>query len=266
MNYFNKTVELTKKYIEQLKMDGVDQIVVSEKGENMLNSTKSRKNSAKSCLSEKKIKKTIAANKLEESVPLKMSHHGKISLTGLTKEIENCRRCPLCKSRKNVVPGEGNPKAELMFIGEGPGLSEDRLGRPFVGRSGQLLDKIISAMKMKREDVFIANIVKCHPMVDPSQPDSRGNDRKPTLDEIKMCICYLEKQIEIIEPKIICALGSVSATTLTGITAPLGELRGKFYDYKGIKLIATFHPSALLRNPNWKKDAWEDMKKIMKEI
>ncbi|PIU84131.1 MAG: uracil-DNA glycosylase [Elusimicrobia bacterium CG06_land_8_20_14_3_00_38_11] len=211
----------------------------------------------------KKRKKNIADGKLKK----------------LAEEIKNCKKCPLHKSRKNAVPGEGNPEAKLMFIGEGPGFDEDRLGRPFVGRSGQLLDKIILAMGMKREDVFIANIVKCHPMVDPSHPDERGNDRKPSSDEINGCISYLEKQIEIIKPKIICSLGSVSATTLTGISAPLGKLRGKFHDYycsprihsgvshaNRIKLMPTFHPAALLRNPNWKKDAWEDMKKIMKEF
>ncbi|MFA5779258.1 MAG: uracil-DNA glycosylase [Elusimicrobiota bacterium] len=214
----------------------------------------------------KKIKKTITAGKLEKLAPLEMSHRDTVSLTGLAEEIKNCKKCPLHKSRKNAVPGEGSPKAKLMFIGEGPGFDEDRLGRPFVGRSGQLLDKIISAMGMKREDVFIANIVKCHPMIDPLHPDERGNDRKPSPDEINGCIRYVEKQIEIIKPKIICALGSVSATTLTGIVAPLGQLRGRFHDYKGIKLMPTFHPAALLRNPNWKKDAWEDMKKIMKEF
>ncbi len=245
MTYFNETVRLTKKYIEQMKSDGFDRIIVSEKGENM-----------------KKRKKTIAVGKLEK----------------LAEEIRNCKKCPLHKARKNAVPGEGNPNAKLMFIGEGPGFDEDRLGRPFVGRSGQLLDKIISAMGMKREDVFIANIVKCHPMIDPSNPDERGNDRKPSADEISGCIGYVEKQIEIIKPEIICALGSVSATTLTGIKAPLGELRGKFHEYcsprihsgvseaNRIKVMPTFHPAALLRNPNWKKDAWEDMKKIMKEL
>ncbi|PKM92703.1 MAG: uracil-DNA glycosylase [Elusimicrobia bacterium HGW-Elusimicrobia-4] len=244
MTYFNETVRLTKKYIEQLKTDGIADAVVSGKGINV-----------------KKIKKTAVVDKLKEK-----SHHNTVSLTGLAEEIKNCKKCPLHKSRKNAVPGEGSSKAKLMFIGEGPGFDEDRLGRPFVGRSGQLLDKIISAMGMKREDVFIANIVKCHPMIDPLHPDERGNDRKPTSDEINGCIGYVEKQIEIIKPKIICALGSVSATTLTGIKAPLGELRGKFHDYKGIKLMPTFHPAALLRNPNWKKDAWEDMKKIMKEL
>ena len=239
MTYFNETVRLTKKYIEQLKADGVERVIVSEKGENM-----------------KKRKKTIADGKLEK----------------IAEEIKNCKKCPLHKARKNAVPGEGSSKAKLMFIGEGPGFDEDRLGRPFVGRSGRLLDKIILAMGLKRENVFIANIVKCHPMIDPLHPDDRGNDRKPSSDEINGCISYVEKQIEIINPKIICALGSVSATTLTGIKAPLGELRGKFHDYKGvsganrIKLMPTFHPAALLRNPNWKKDAWEDMQKIMKEL
>ncbi|MBI5574458.1 MAG: uracil-DNA glycosylase [Elusimicrobia bacterium] len=246
MNNFHETVRLTKKYIKQLQTDGVKEVITSEK----------------------KVKK-ITAEKFNS-----IAHE----LQKLAEQIKTCQKCPLHKSRKNAVPGEGNPNAKLMFIGEGPGFDEDRLGRPFVGRSGQLLDKIISAMGMKREDVFIANIVKCHPMIDPSNPDDRGNDRKPSSDEINGCISYVEKQIEIIKPKIICALGSVSATTLTGIKAPLGELRGKFHEYcsprihsgvspaNRIKLMPTFHPAALLRNPNWKKDAWEDMKKIMKEL
>ncbi|MFH0947509.1 MAG: uracil-DNA glycosylase [Elusimicrobiota bacterium] len=253
MTYFNKTVELTKKYIEQMKADGITEIIAE---------------GGKVPVKKLKAKKELVSE---------------LELQKIAEQIKNCKKCPLHKSRKNVVPGEGNPKAKLMFVGEGPGFDEDRLGRPFVGRSGQLLDKIILAMGMKREDVFIANMVKCHPMIDPSNPDERGNDRKPTSDEINGCICYLEKQIEIIKPKIICALGSVSATALTGIKAPLGELRGKFHDYcspdlqvgmspdkkigaNRIKIMPTFHPAALLRNPNWKKDAWEDMKKIIKEL
>lgn len=258
MTYFNETARSAKKYIEQLKEEGTNEIIASAKRENVLSkATKVPEGhpvGAKSRLSEKKLKKNVAADISVDE------------LQKIAEEIRNCKKCPLHKSRKNAVPGEGNPNAKLMFIGEGPGFDEDRLGRPFVGRSGQLLDKIISAMGMKREDVFIANIVKCHPMIDPSQPDNRGNDRKPTSDEISGCIHFIEKQIELIKPQIICALGSVSATTLTGIEASLGRLRGRFHDYKGIKVIPTYHPAALLRNPNWKKDTWEDMKKIKKEL
>ena len=236
MNYFNETVQLARKYIKQVKVDGTNEVISTSKG-----------------VSVRKTKKTTASKNTEE-------------LEKLAAKVRVCKECHLHKSRKNAVPGEGNYNAKLMFIGEGPGYDEDRLGRPFVGRAGQLLDKIIAAMGMKREDVFIANIVKCHPMVDPSHPENRGNDRKPAPDEINACLHYLERQIDLIKPKIICSLGSVSATTITGIEAPLGSLRGKFHDYKGIKLMPTFHPAALLRNPNWKKDAWEDMKKIMKEL
>lgn len=254
MTYFNETVRLTKKYIEQLKVNGVSRIIVSQKGENMLNkATNGSPSGAKIRLSGKKIKISAVGNTSAE-------------LEKIASRVRVCKECHLHKTRKNAVPGEGSPKAKLMFIGEGPGFDEDRLGRPFVGRSGQLLDKIISAMGLKREDVFIANIVKCHPMIDPSNPDKRGNDRKPAPEEINACIHYIESQIKLINPKIICSLGSVSATTLTGIAAPLGQLRGRFQDYRGIKLMPTFHPAALLRNPNWKKDAWEDMKKIMKEL
>ncbi|MBN1383594.1 MAG: uracil-DNA glycosylase [Elusimicrobia bacterium] len=238
MNYFNKTVGLTKKYIEQLRDDGVADVISSGKG-----------------VSVKKSGKVFNRNTED-------------SLLELSKTVRNCKKCPLSKSRKNAVFGEGNPRAKLMFVGEGPGFHEDRLGRPFVGRAGQLLDKIIDSMGLKRDDVYIANIVKCHPMIDPGDPDKRGNDRKPSPDEMSACISYLEKQIKLISPKVICALGNVSATVLTGVEAPIGKLRGRFYEYSqsGIRIMPTYHPAALLRNPNLKRDTWEDIKKIMKEL
>ncbi len=188
------------------------------------------------------------------------------SLEDLRAEMDGCQICPLGKSRLKVVFGVGDTKAQLMFVGEGPGYDEDHRGEPFIGRAGQLLTKIIEAIGFKRSDVYIANIVKCHPMIDPTQPESRGNDRKPSMDEINSCLPFLERQIKIIKPKIIVALGNVAAQTLLGLTEGISSLRGRFYDYQGIKLMPTYHPAALLRNPNFKKDVWEDMKMVRDEL
>lgn len=174
------------------------------------------------------------------------------SLADLQEKVLPCKLCTLSKSRNKVVFGDGNPNAKLMFIGEAPGYSEDIKGKPFVGKAGELLTKIINAIDLKREDVYIANILKCRP------PENRN----PNPNEIKLCYPYLTKQIEIIKPKIICALGIFAIQTLLKTTELIGNLRGRFYDYHGIKLIATFHPAYLLRYPNEKKKTWEDMKKV----
>lgn len=196
------------------------------------------------------------------------------ALAELAETIKTCRRCPLGATRINAVPGEGNPDARLMFIGEGPGYEEDRQGRPFVGRAGQLLDKMIAAMGLKREEVFIANIAKCHPMTDPTNPDLHGNDRAPNSGEIASCRKYLEQQIAIILPEYVVALGGVSAKALIADTKSLGALRGKFHNLhldtaelkRPVKILATYHPAALLRNPGWKKDAWADLQMVMAEM
>lgn len=186
-------------------------------------------------------------------------------------EISNCRKCPLGKARLNVVFGVGNPAAELLFVGEGPGFDEDHKGEPFIGRAGKLLDKIIESMGYRREDVYIANIVKCHPMIDPSDPEKRGNDRPPEPEETAQCIPYLVKQIEIIHPKVICTLGSPSSKTLSGLDTPISKLRGNWLDYKlpngdTIPMMPTYHPAALLRNPSLKKDVWADVQRIMEKL
>jgi DNA polymerase len=160
------------------------------------------------------------------------------------------------------VFGTGNPKAELLFIGEGPGFDEDHKGEPFVGRAGQLLTKIIESIGLKREEVYIANIVKCHPVIDPTDPEKRGNDRPPTPEEISSCLHFLEEQIELIKPKVICVLGNSAARTLLATEEGISKLRGVFREYRGFKLMPTYHPAALLRNPSLKKDVWEDMKLI----
>lgn len=193
------------------------------------------------------------------------------ALDELAQQIKTCTRCPLGSTRLNAVPGEGNVNARLMFVGEGPGFDEDRQGRPFVGRAGQLLDKMIAAMGLKREDVFIANIAKCHPMVDPQHPENHGNDRAPNAEEIAFCRKYIEKQISIILPEYVVALGGVSAKALIADAKSLGALRGKFHNLsldsvslaRPVKILATYHPAALLRNPGWKKDAWADLQMVM---
>jgi DNA polymerase len=169
-------------------------------------------------------------------------------------ELGDCRRCPLGGLRHRLVFGEGNPGAELVFVGEAPGADEDAQGRPFVGRAGQLLTKIIAAMGLKREDVYICNILKCRPP---------GN-RNPLPDEIAACEPFLIRQIEAIRPRVICALGSFAAHTLLKSEAPISVLRGRFHRYQGIPLMPTYHPAYLLRNPGAKKQVWEDVQAITK--
>lgn len=196
------------------------------------------------------------------------------TLDDLARRIKDCQKCKLGRTRTNLVFGVGNPKAELMFVGEGPGFDEDRLGIPFIGRAGQLLTKIIESIKLTREEVYISNIVKCHPMKDPTHSEMRGNDRPPTQDEVAQCLPNLFKQIGIIEPKIICTLGSPATKALLNLTEGIGKLRGKFYDFyppygkfgEPIKVIPTYHPAYLLRDPTRKREVWEDMKKIKKAM
>ncbi|MFH1846965.1 MAG: uracil-DNA glycosylase [Candidatus Omnitrophota bacterium] len=181
---------------------------------------------------------------------------GNITLSGVREEVEKCQRCVLAKTRTNVVFGEGSIEADLMFIGEAPVAQEDRQARPFVGEAGQLLTKIIESIGLKREEVFIANILKCRPP---------GN-RNPLPGEIAECSGYLYKQIKLIRPKVICGLGKFASQTLLKSDVPISRLRGKFYDYNGIKLMPTYHPAYLLRNPSGKKEVWKDMKMIAKEL
>ncbi len=173
-------------------------------------------------------------------------------LKKLEEEVKKCTKCELCNDRTNVVFGVGNPDANLMFIGEAPGYYEDVQGEPFVGKAGQLLTKIIEAIDFARSDVYIANILKCRP------PENRN----PSPNEIVLCSPHLIKQIEIIKPKIICALGTFAAQTLLDTKDSIGKLRGKFFEYQGTKFLATYHPAYLLRNPNDKKKVWVDIKKV----
>ncbi len=179
-----------------------------------------------------------------------------IQLSLVRNEVLRCQRCHLGKMRTNTVFGSGNINAKLMFIGEAPGHDEDMQGMPFVGEAGMLLTKIIEAMAIKREDVYICNILKCRP----------PQNRNPLPEEISMCIDYLYAQIDMIRPKIICGLGKFASQTLLGMQTPISKLRGSWREYRGIKFMPTYHPAYLLRNPGDKKLVWEDMKKIMKEL
>lgn len=174
------------------------------------------------------------------------------SLGAHEKAICNCQSCPLGATRTNFVYGVGNPKAGVMFIGEAPGRDEDLKGQPFVGRAGQLLDKILEAIQFKREDVYIANILKCRP----------PNNRDPQPDEMTQCMPYLLEQIRMIKPKVICALGRISAQGLLQTNTPLGKLRKHWHDFNGIPFLVTYHPAALLRFPNYKRDTWEDVQML----
>lgn len=172
------------------------------------------------------------------------------SLDAVAERIRTTHCCQLCPNRTNAVPGEGDPRARLVLVGEGPGATEDATGRPFVGQAGQLLESILQAIAVPRETVYITNIVKCRP----------PQNRKPLPDEIAACIPYLHRQLELIRPKVIVALGGTAGEALLGVRKSLGELRGKVHTYNGIPLIVTYHPAALLRNPNWKKPTWDDVR------
>ena len=176
----------------------------------------------------------------------------RMTLEALSKIVSVCTKCRLHQGRRNTVFGEGNPKAALMFVGEAPGRDEDIQGRPFVGLAGQLLTKIIESIGLKRQDVYIANILKCRP----------PENRPPEPDEVQMCQPYLFAQIEEIGPKILCVLGRSAATVLVRKEGSISALRGQFTDFQGIPVMTTFHPAYLLRNPSAKRLVWEDMKKI----
>src|SRR5215510_4828038 len=177
-------------------------------------------------------------------------------LDSIRAEIGDCQRCKLAPKRTNIVFGSGNPVAELVFVGEAPGFDEDQQGLPFVGRAGQLLTKIIESINLKREDVYICNVLKCRP------PENRN----PEPDEVAACNPFLKHQLATIRPKIVCCLGTFAAQTVLQTAAPISRLRGKFFDMDGMRIIATFHPAYLLRSPEKKREVWEDMKQIRAEL
>lgn len=179
-----------------------------------------------------------------------------LTLDDIQKELGDCRRCKLYSERRHIVFGEGNPNADLVFVGEAPGADEDRQGKPFVGRAGQLLTDIIRAMELTREQVYICNILKCRP----------PQNRNPEPDEIAACEPFLVKQLQSLQPRVICAMGKFAAQTLIKTKTPISTLRGRFHSYHDILLMPTYHPAYLLRNPGAKKQVWEDVQMIMKEL
>jgi DNA polymerase len=193
----------------------------------------------------------------ESKIPYEQLQEPFRVLQSVREDLGDCTRCKLHKQgRKQIVFGVGNPRADIMFIGEGPGADEDEQGEPFVGRAGQLLNNMISAMGIKREDVYIANVVKCRPP---------GN-RTPEPDECATCSPFLLRQIDAIRPKALVALGAVAARTLTGVNEPMIRMRGKWWDFRGTPLAVTYHPAYLLRDPRQKAEAWKDLQMVMNEL
>lgn len=188
--------------------------------------------------------------------PAQSSAAGNGTLAELAQSVAGCQKCPLCRHRKNTVFGEGAPAARLMFIGEAPGYDEDIQGRPFVGKAGQLLNKMIAAMQFTRQEVYIANIVKCRP----------DGNRNPAPDEVDACIPYLHRQIELIRPEVIVVLGAVAARALLRHDGGISKLRGRWCSYENIPVMPTFHPAFLLRQESAKKEAWLDLQQVMKRF
>jgi DNA polymerase len=196
---------------------------------------------------------TSSAQNLQSEAPLAFARNATEALAAIRADIGDCTRCKLhTLGRKQIVFGVGNPEADLMFVGEAPGAEEDEQGIPFVGRAGQLLTKIIEAIDLRRDDVYIANIIKCRP----------PQNRNPEPDEVALCEPFLFRQVDVIAPKVIVALGKYAAQTLLRTDSPISRLRGRVFDYRGAKLIPTFHPAYLLRNPSSKREVWEDMKLV----
>jgi len=171
-------------------------------------------------------------------------------LEAIARLVADCTKCRLCEHRTHTVPGEGPADARLVVVGEGPGRTEDETGRPFVGQAGQLLTKILGAIELKREQVFICNVVKCRP----------PENRTPQYDEVAACVPYLFRQIDLLKPKVILAMGNAAAQTVLNTKQSLGALRNRVHRFRGIPVIVTYHPAALLRNPNWKRPTWDDVR------
>jgi len=198
-------------------------------------------------------KKIIADNPANDSVNSNNNDWvNSKTLEQLDALINTCSKCSLAENRTNFVFGSGNPDADVMVIGEGPGAEEDKQGLPFVGRAGKLLTNILKAINFTRDEVYIANVVKCRPP---------GN-RTPLPGEMETCLPFLKKQIELIKPKLILCLGKTAAQGILKMNDSLGNMRGKFYDFENVKVMVTYHPAALLRNPQWKRPAWEDVQKL----
>jgi len=237
-----------KQYLEYLKLSGIQDIFLPDKP--------AKKNSDEPLST----KPETTAETIPPKTATQMLNATEVKdadekLRLLAIKYSSCQKCQLWQERNKFCYGNGSGKAKLMLIGEGPGADEDRTGRVFVGRAGQLLTKMLLAIKLQREEVYIGNIVKCRP----------PNNRNPLPEEARACLPYLEEQIEIIQPKLLLLLGKVAASELLGSEGTMTQYRSQTYLYKGIKTYVTFHPSALLRNPNWKRDAWIDLQKLQKD-
>ncbi len=254
MNLRNEVIEILEElkiFFEFQKSLGIERVVLQRKEEGQ--DEKSHLAKDDKPISHGYDKPTINVNlqlNIFESLATKQS------LEQIREEIGDCTRCKLHEGRTNIVFGDGNPKARLVFVGEGPGRDEDIQGKPFVGRAGQLLNRIIEAMGLKRSDVYICNVVKCRP----------PENRTPESDEMGTCEQFLFKQLLAIDPEVIVCLGSVAAQSLLHAKTKLFDLRGKFHTYGKAKLIVTYHPAALLRNPAFKKPLWDDMQIVVKEL
>ena len=266
-----KLLRLVRTSIEEYKNWGEEELVLDKtllskkvKQEEPIKAEKTIvKTSEQKTINQENIqmKKTIKKEPVVQKP--KQTKNAEQKLEDLKNQICDCKKCDLGKYRLNAVCGSGDPYANIMFVGEGPGFQEDHEGQPFIGRAGDLLTKIIEAMGYKRETVYIANIVKCHPMKNPENPELKGNDRPPTPEEMQTCQPYLDEQIKIISPKVIITLGASSTRALLKTDDVISNLRGNFSQYMGIPLMPTYHPAALLRNPKLKKDVWHDMQKVM---
>jgi DNA polymerase len=246
MNNSNKSKNLLDTLIDQREIFG-DELFVENN--DLINEIPDKLNSADSSFSKVKESKEFLFLATDEK------WDSSNSLTELDSKINQCTKCVLHKNRTSFVFGAGNFHADVLVIGEGPGAEEDKQGLPFVGKAGKLLTDILKAIKFEREEVYITNIVKCRP------PENRA----PTQEEMNKCIPYLQKQIQLIKPKLILCLGLTAAKGLLGIKESLTSLRGKVFDYNNsIKVMVTFHPAALLRNPHWKRDCWKDVQEFRK--
>jgi uracil-DNA glycosylase family 4 len=237
--------EARRRYLrQQIELGGAEIVVGEPMG------TQDRTTAAKWRAGAPPIPGAGIAVRSPEVIPHADALRGLDTLEKLAERIASTYCCDLCPTRTNAVPGEGNPQARLVLVGEGPGATEDKTGRPFVGAAGKLLDEILGAVDLKRDEVFICNVVKCRP----------PENRKPLPDEIEACMPYLRRQLAIIRPRVILTLGGTAAEAMLGVRQSLGQLRGRVHTYDGIPLVATYHPAALLRNPNWKKPTWDDVR------
>ncbi|RJQ43835.1 MAG: uracil-DNA glycosylase [Nitrospiraceae bacterium] len=258
MNNRNEIIARLKKSLEFYRELGFEYLPVKiEKKFKSAIEQKSQSTEVQECRSAK-VQKTESTKvqKLKTAEAGNIALDREAALKALREEIGDCKRCKLSGNRKNIVFGEGSPDARLMFIGEGPGRDEDIQGRPFVGEAGQLLTRMITKLGLRREEVYIANIVKCRP----------PNNREPEEDEIATCRPFVERQIEIISPAVIVSLGRISAQSLLRVKTAISRLRGNFIEYNNVPVMPTFHPAYLLRNPKDKWKTWDDMQKVLERL